>query len=155
MNTDELTAPGTGPSFLFVSYELSYAGLLYVHEIVDHAHAILGPIALIQVIQPVAREAVTAEAVPGPALHELFTRLDPARDAGLCFDAVVAPTAGACLRVSGIRVTEATVHSAGSDQRRWNRFCPWRSSRHYVPLPVKTCVVIPFYFVFIHARASR
>jgi hypothetical protein len=118
MNTDELTAPGTGPPFLFVSYELSYAGLLYLHEIVDHAHAILGSIALIQVIQPVARKAVTVEAVPGPALHELLTGLDPARDAGLCFDTVVAPAAGACLRISCICVTEAAVHSRGSDQRR-------------------------------------
>jgi hypothetical protein len=95
MNTDELTASGTGPSFLFVSHEMSYAELLYVHEIVDHAHAILGPIALIQVIQPVARKAVTVEAVPGPALHELFTDLDPAGDAGLWLNAVIAPATGA------------------------------------------------------------
>jgi hypothetical protein len=144
MNTDELTAPGTGPPFLFVSYELSYAGLLYLREIVDHAHTIFGPIAFIQVIQSAARKAVTGEAVSGPALHELLTRLDPARDAGLCFDTVVASATGACLRVSGIRVTEAAVHSTGSDQRRWNRLCPCRSSRHYVPFPVKTCIAIPF-----------
>jgi hypothetical protein len=43
---------------------MPYAELLYVHEIVDHAHTILGSIALIQVIKPVAREPVTAEAIP-------------------------------------------------------------------------------------------
>jgi hypothetical protein len=50
MNTYQLTALGTGPPFFFVSNEVSYAELLYVHEIVDHAHAILGLVALIQVI---------------------------------------------------------------------------------------------------------
>ena len=82
MNTDYLAALGTGPPFLFVSNELSYADLLYVHEIVNHTHAILGSITLIQVIQPVARKAVTAEAVPDSTLHYLLTVLDSACDAG-------------------------------------------------------------------------
>jgi hypothetical protein len=64
MNTDQSTAPGTGPPFLFVFDEMPYAGLLYVHEIVDHAHPIPGSIAFVQVIKPVARKPVTAEAVP-------------------------------------------------------------------------------------------
>jgi hypothetical protein len=59
MNTEQLTAPGTGPSFLFVYNETSYAVLLDLFEIVDHAHTIPGLIALIQVIQPVARKPVT------------------------------------------------------------------------------------------------
>jgi hypothetical protein len=50
MNTNYLATLGTGPPFLFVSNEPSYANLLYVHEIVNHTHTILGPIALIQVI---------------------------------------------------------------------------------------------------------
>ena len=81
MNTYQLTAPGTGPPFLFVSQKMSYAGLLYVHEIVNHTHAILGPIALIQVIQPVARKAVTAEAILDVTLFYLLTVLDSACDA--------------------------------------------------------------------------
>jgi hypothetical protein len=64
MNTYELTALGTGPTFFFVSHEMPYTELLYVHEIVNHTHSILGSIALIQVAQPVARKPVTAEAVP-------------------------------------------------------------------------------------------
>jgi hypothetical protein len=47
---------------------MSYAELLYVHEIINHTHAILGSIALIQVIQPVAGKPVTSEAVPAVAL---------------------------------------------------------------------------------------
>jgi hypothetical protein len=82
MNTNYPPTLGTSPSFLFVFNEKSYADLPYAHEIVNHAHAILGSIALIQVIQPVAREAFTTEAVPGFSLPYLLTVLDSARDAG-------------------------------------------------------------------------
>jgi hypothetical protein len=82
MNTDYLTALWTGPPFLFVFNELSYAYLLYIHEIVNHTHAILGSIALIQVIHHVARKTVTAEAVLDFTLHYLLAVLDSARDTG-------------------------------------------------------------------------
>ena len=82
MNTNYLATLWTGPPFLFVSNELPYADLLYVHEIVNHTHTILGSIALIQVIQPVARKAVTAEAVPDFTLHYLLAVFDSTRDAG-------------------------------------------------------------------------
>jgi len=68
MNTYQLAARGTGPPFLFVSQEMSYAELLYVHEIVNHTHSILGSIALIQVVQPIAGKLITAGAVPDIAL---------------------------------------------------------------------------------------
>jgi len=50
MNTYQLAALRTGPSFLFITHEMLYPVLLDVLKIVDHAHAVLGPIALIQVI---------------------------------------------------------------------------------------------------------
>jgi hypothetical protein len=102
---------------------MSYAELLYVHEIVNHTHTILGSIALIQVIQPVARKPVAAEAVPDFTLLYLLAVLDQAGDAGYWFDAVVASATGACLLISCICATEATVHSTGSNQRRSDRIC--------------------------------
>jgi hypothetical protein len=63
MNTHQFTALRTGPSFLFVPDEMPYPILLDLLKIVYHAHAIFGTIALIQVIQPVARKPVTAETV--------------------------------------------------------------------------------------------
>ena len=123
MNTYQLTALGTSPPLFFVSNEMSYAELLYVHEIFDHTHTILGSIALIQVIQLVARKTVTTEAVPDFTSPYLLTGLDSAGDAGFWFDAVVAPATGACLLISCIRATETTVHPAGSDQRRSDRIC--------------------------------
>jgi hypothetical protein len=68
MNTYQLAALRTGPSFLFVFYEMLYPVLLDVLKIVDHAHAIFGSISLIQVTELVARKPVTAETVPDFAL---------------------------------------------------------------------------------------
>ena len=65
MNAEYLTAFWAAPSFFFVSYEMPYAEFFNVLEIVNHAHAILGSIPLIQIVQPGARKAVTIEAVLG------------------------------------------------------------------------------------------
>ncbi len=123
MNTEQLAAPGTGPPFLFVSNEMSYAELLYVHEILDHARAILGSITLIQVIQSVARKPVAPEAVPAFILSYLLTVLNPACDAGLWLDAVVTAATGTCVLIPRMRDTEATVHATGSNQHRSYIIC--------------------------------
>ena len=120
MNTNYLAALGTGPPFLFVSNEMPYTELPDVLEIVNHTHAILGSVPLIQMVQPGARKAFTTEAVLDSSFHYLLTVLDSARDAGFRFETVVTSAAGACLFISYICATEATVHSAGSDQCRFH-----------------------------------
>jgi hypothetical protein len=102
MDTDHLIAHGTGPFLFFISYKPSYAVLLYIHKIVNHAHVILGSIALIQVIKPIARKPVTIGAEPEAALHHLLTRLDPAIDACFRLAAVIAPATRTCIFVSYI-----------------------------------------------------
>lgn len=123
MNAYQPAAPGTGPPFFFVFDEMSDAELLYMREIVNHAHAVFGPISLIQVVQPVAREAVATETVPCFTMRYFSAVLDPACDAGFRLDAVVAPAAGACIFISCIRYTEATVHATGGNQRRLDCIC--------------------------------
>jgi hypothetical protein len=81
MNTEHLAAFRASPPFLFVSDEMPYAEFSDVLKITDHAHAILGSITLIQMVQPVAGEAVTSEAVLGFCIHNLLTVLDFAYDA--------------------------------------------------------------------------
>lgn len=49
MNTEHPAALGAGPSCRFAFYEMPYAEVLYMQEVVDHTHAVVGPIALIQV----------------------------------------------------------------------------------------------------------
>ena len=100
MNANNLATFVTGPPFIFVSHEMSYAELFYEHEIVNHAHAILGSIPFIQVIQPVARKASTAEAVLDPTFHYLLAILDSARNAGFRFETVVTSATRACVLIS-------------------------------------------------------
>ncbi len=82
MNANHLTALGAGPPLLFISNKVSYATFFYGLEIVDHAHAILGSIALIQMVQPCAWKAFTTEAVLDFLFGYLFTVFYFARDAG-------------------------------------------------------------------------
>ena len=140
MNTNDLAALGTGPLFLFASDEMPYAELLYVFEIANHTHTILGSIALIQVLQSGARKAVTTKTVAYSTLHYLLTVLDSARDAGYRFDTIVASATGASLFISDICEAEATVHSAGSDQLRSHRIGLYRSSWFHVCTPAKVCM---------------
>ena len=123
MNADYLAALGAGPPFLFVSNEMPYPKFRNVLQIVNHAHAVLGSIPVIQMVQPGARKAATTEAVLNLGIHYLLAVLNRARDAGFRFETIVTSAAGAGLYISHICPTKATVHSAGGDQRRANQVC--------------------------------
>ena len=140
MNTNYLPAPGTGPPFLFVSDELSYSEFIYFFEIVNHTHTILISIALIQVIQMGARKIITTEAILDSTGHYSLTGFDSAGDAGFRFKIVVTSATGTCFLISCICTTEATVHSAWSDQCRGNRICLRRFSWCHVCIPAKPCM---------------
>jgi len=115
VNTKYLTAFWASPPFFFGSYEMPYAEFSNVLKIADHAHAILGSIPLIQMVQPDAREAVTTEAVLGFGAAHLLTVLDSTYDAGFRFEAVLAPAAWAWFLISRECAAETAIHSAGSD----------------------------------------
>jgi hypothetical protein len=115
VNTEHLTAFWAAPPFFFVSDEMPYAEFSDVLEIFNHAHAILGSVPFIQVVHPVARKAVTREAVLDYTVHYLLTVLDSAHDANFRFEAIVASATGAWLLISCICDAEAAIHSAGSD----------------------------------------
>ena len=127
MNTEYITAFRASPLFFFVSNEIPYAEFSDVLEIADHAHAILGSIPLIQMAQSGAREAVTTEAVFDFGGHHLLTVLNTAHRAGLRFETAVTSAAWACLPVSHVCATEATVHSAWCDEHHGNGICLYRS----------------------------
>lgn len=141
MNTDQLTAPGAAPPFLFVSNETSYAVLFYFFEIIDHTHAILSPIALIQLLQPRAGKAVTTEAIFDAIVRYPLTVLDSTGYTAFQFETVVTSAAWACVFISCICSAEAAVHSAGSDQRRGKCMCHFTSNLRHVTVTVKTCMV--------------
>ena len=121
MDTDDLAAVRAGPFLSFAFDELPYAGLFYGFEIVDHAHAVLCSVALVQVVQAVAREAAAIKAVSGFAFRYVFAVLDFADDAGFRFVGIVTPAAGTWIPVSYISPAQATAHPARCDQGRVKR----------------------------------
>ena len=148
MNTNYLTAFGTGPPFLFISNKMSYTGLPYVLEIINHTHTILRSIALIQVFQPVAGKAVTTETVLEFIFRYLFTVLDSTRDAGFRFESVFTSASGACFLISYICPTKATVHSTGGDRHCVDRICFCRSFLHHICFPGKASMFVSMFHFF-------
>ena len=61
VNTQHPAAFWASPPFFFVPDELPYAEISNVLKIADHAHAVLGSISLIQMVQPVAGETITTK----------------------------------------------------------------------------------------------
>jgi hypothetical protein len=115
MNAEHLAAFWADPPFFFGSYEMPYAKLSNALKIADHAHAILGFIPLIQMLQPLAGESVTSKAVLGFEVRHLLAVLDFAFYAGFRFEAVVAPAAGASILISCECAAKKAIHSAGCD----------------------------------------
>jgi len=100
MNTEHLAAFWASPPFFFGSNEMPYAEISYALKIADHAHGVLGSVTLIQMLQSIAREAVTGKAVLDFGVCYILTVLDFAYDAGFRFEAVVTPAAGAWFLIS-------------------------------------------------------
>jgi hypothetical protein len=50
MNTNDFAARGACPPVLFLFDEISYAELLYVIKIVDHAHTVICPVTLVEMV---------------------------------------------------------------------------------------------------------
>ena len=115
MNTEYLIAFRADPPFFFGTYEMPYAEFSNALDICDHAHAILGSIPLIQMVQPDAREAVTTKAVLDFCVHYLLTVLDFAFDARFRFEAVVTSATGAWFLISCECAAETAIHPAGGD----------------------------------------
>ena len=121
MNTNYLTAFGAGPPFLFVSNELSYANLPYTHEIVNHTHAVFCSVPRVEAVQPVAGVFPAIEAILQISGLEHFALFYPALCPGFRLPMVIAPATRARVLFPDIGATEATVHTAGGDQRRSDR----------------------------------
>jgi hypothetical protein len=97
------------------SDEMHNTEFFNVFQIFNHAHAILGSVPFIQVVQPGARKAITAEAVLGFRVQYLLAVLDSTCYTGFNFETIVASASEACFVISGVCDAEATNHSAGSD----------------------------------------
>ena len=103
-------------------------------EIVDHAHAVLGSITLIQTVQSGARKGVTTEAVFDFGAYHLFTVLNTTHRPGLRFETVVTSAGRACLLVPSKCQAQTTIHSAWCDQHHGNGICLYRSFLFHIYL---------------------
>jgi hypothetical protein len=117
MHTNDLSAAGASPSFLFGFNEIPHAERFYMFEIFNHTHSIPGSITMIQAVQHGTGKAVTAEAIGDAAFRHFLTVFNSARGGGFRFQTVVASATGACLPVSPIGAAEAAVHATGRNQR--------------------------------------
>ena len=85
-------------------------------QIVDRAGTILGPISFIQVFNKLTWKGVTFITVREFPCDQLLTALDPARQAGLHFLRIIAPTTGTHILLPDISPAETAIDPAGSDQ---------------------------------------
>ena len=133
VHADDHPARWTGPALLLGFEEMPYAGLAYALEVFNHAHTVPGSVALIEVVQAGAGEALATEAVLASAFGYSFAGLDSACNAGFRFAGVVTPAAGTGLAVPHIGPAEPAVHSARRDQARAKRISSccsyWRHVR--------------------------
>jgi len=127
MNANQLSTTWTGPAFLFIPGKVPYAAPLYILQVVNYAHAILGSVTFIQVAQVCAGKAVTTEAVLGFPHSYHLTVSYFAHNATFRSEPIVSAATRARLLVSCVSPTKATIHSAGSSQFRGYCVC---LSRH-------------------------
>ncbi len=78
VNAEQLAALGAFPPLFFVFNEFPHAHFFDVLKIINHAHAILGPVPFIQIFQPGARGAIANKAVFFFRTRYLLAFLDPA-----------------------------------------------------------------------------
>ena len=118
MNTNRIATLGTSPPILFGSDEMSETGFFYTFKIVNHAHAIRGSIALVQVRQTSTGKTGTTKAVPDSTLHYLLAVLNATRNTVFRFMVVIHSATRTWFNVflvSSISTTEITVHTTGGN----------------------------------------
>ena len=131
VNRDGFSAAGAGPTVFFLRYELSDAEIPNIIKIFQHAHAVVFPVALVQIPQPAAGVlgASKAEMV---GMAPFFTEFDATFPAGARlgdFLAVVA--ARAAVFFPQMPDAQRTVHSAGRNHSGLNRLAgPARFQTH-------------------------
>jgi hypothetical protein len=116
MNTNSAATSGTRPSQLFISNKSSYAIVIDVSEIFDHAHLVFRSVSFIQMLQILARKTVTSRTKPCSTFLDNFAVFDFTSTNGDGFVGICCPATGAVILLSQIGPANATVHSTGSDE---------------------------------------
>ena len=74
MYTDQISTDGADPAGVLIPDELPDTQILYLHQILYHAHAIFYPISLIKVFQATTREGRTGKIAVFPFTFSTVTQ---------------------------------------------------------------------------------
>jgi hypothetical protein len=85
-------------------------------HILDHAHAIAGPVSFVEMLQAIAGKLPALKTEPGVLGLEELAPLNFAFAAGERFSGIIAPTAGAPVFRTQIRHADSAIHSAWGNQ---------------------------------------
>jgi hypothetical protein len=113
VDTNGLAASGASPLGPFACDEAAYSVGLNPPQIVNHAHAVLRAVALVQATQTLTGKA---RAVGAEASTSCLASLDLAGNACLALSAIIASAARAAIPATPKGAAEAAIHPAGGDQ---------------------------------------
>jgi hypothetical protein len=117
VHTNRLAASRTGPlDFFFLNKTLQSFGL-YAPQIINHAHAILRTIALIQTSKTLTREARTVRAEITLVFASCLAILDSACNARLRLSPIITSATWATIPTAQKSVTEAAIHTTWGNER--------------------------------------
>jgi hypothetical protein len=118
VNTDDPAARCARPSRSFVQEKLLDSSSSDTDQIFDQARSISPTVALVEVIQPAARELVTGMAKPVLSIREILACLDGAPGSRDWLPGVRGPTSRTWVVLAEIGAADAAVHSTGGNQLR-------------------------------------
>lgn len=119
MDADGTAARRADPAGVLDCHESVQSQLTDAVQVLDHAHAVLGPIAQVQLSQSSAR-VLRAVETEGGALGSLGTQLDTADHAVFLLWSLLGETPGTAVPVAQESGTDPAVHAAGCHHGRRN-----------------------------------
>ena len=130
MNTDCIPAPRTFPALLFIYQENFNPVPPNAFKVFEHAHPVPGPVALVQMFQAGAGEAVANVTVFSAGIDYSVTVPYPACRNGFENEFATAAATRTSVLFSYKSMAQSAIHSAAGDRPRTahrNPFHLWRS----------------------------
>lgn len=104
------------PALLFVRQEFFYSMLTDVFQIINHAHLVFGPVALVQLFNPGTGEGVAFKAVLPLIFFQFGTVFNMAVSAAFLFVDVITSAPGAVFLCSNKSHAQRAIHATGGDE---------------------------------------
>jgi hypothetical protein len=116
VDADGAAAIGAAPSLFFAGGKGIQADAFDALQILYHAHCVLCPVSLVQLLQPPTGILFALVAEAGLVFLYSFAVTDSTPQAGGCFIAILNTASGAFILLSEISQADTAVHTTGSNQ---------------------------------------